>query len=324
LGVGIKKRQVDKLLLNGISNPEELVLCSLCGQNKPKFDYNPSQIKKKEKRICIVCLSGHSLSVPAKPLKEDSLHEGVDKSEPDKDTTTELDVLLDEAEKIEQWNKELEEIKLSIKEKQDSLENELVGHDHRFRRKTARDLLSKMKIVNEDLKDKIEAAKAYLHMKEVLPNYNKKMAIRQSKCLSTPVNQNFVGKYSFISADDGNLVQHHLILSGKTCSLHASYNNSKNFNQKSGYTFDFQGRYYILNQESTWTARGFLEFPEIKKIHNARQTQPPKYKREFFEETVNNLCAFFEGKFTEDGEVTVKVHYRDLFLEENLVLSHPL
>jgi len=177
-----------------------------------------------------------------------------------------------------------------------------------------------------ELKDQIEAANAILHIQNVQTIYEEMIIEYKQKWEEMPVMEKFVGKYVYLNTDDGNLSQHHLNLaSRKTCTLHIALNDSKNFNQKSSYTFDYKGIYFIQPSDNpnTFLLKGILEYPQIKKIHNAKQTQPPSYKQEFFENFLTNASALLVGKFSPSGnEVNIKVHYADLFKEDNSVLTH--
>jgi len=160
---------------------------------------------------------------------------------------------LSEVEQIEEWKQQLAKLKEEIKNLEENLEKVYVGHEHRARRRTAREQLSQFKLNKEKLKDQIEAAKALLHIQNFQTKHNNLVAEREKNISETPSEEKFIGKYTFLNTDDGNLLQHHLCLnSGKTCTLHLSLNNSKNYDQKSGYTFDYSGKYFIETEEGNF------------------------------------------------------------------------
>lgn len=160
--VCIKKKEVQKqfknsLIEHGINDPDAKLKCKLCHQDRPKFEYTVSNLKRKENRVCMYCLSGNVSDQPEVKIQEEKKV-----SYPD---------VLDSEQQINQWNTELEETGNKIKELENTLDTELVGAEHKNRRKTARDNLSKLKIEITSLKDKIEAEKAYVYLRKVLKDH---------------------------------------------------------------------------------------------------------------------------------------------------------
>jgi len=81
------------------------VRCSICGYEKPKFEFTASQLKRKDDRICIVCLSGHSLKVEPIQIKSEI-----------PPTALKYDLSeLSDTEHIEQWKQQVLDLKRKSK-----------------------------------------------------------------------------------------------------------------------------------------------------------------------------------------------------------------
>eukprot|EP01124_Arcella_intermedia_P016136 TRINITY_DN2268_c0_g3_i1.p1 TRINITY_DN2268_c0_g3~~TRINITY_DN2268_c0_g3_i1.p1 ORF type:complete len:643 (+),score=176.89 TRINITY_DN2268_c0_g3_i1:71-1999(+) len=307
-------KQKDYLKQRGIDNPEEKVKCNVCLLEKPKFAFSLSRLRKGEP-TCMQCRSGN---IPDNVvIKRPNL---VLAPEP------EPVIEIEGEEKIKELEDELARVTKEIDEIKQSLETECVGHQHRAKRKTARDNLTKLQSRKENLESEITSEEAYVHLNDNLANHQSLVEQIKEEIAECSVPHNLLGKYAHVEAEDGNLVKNYFSLqSGKTFDLDVSLNDSKNFNQKSGYSFQFHGKWCIYQKPSSdyYYIKGIFDYPDIRKVHNVKDTKPPKYRAAFFDEFVKNTVGLIEGKFSREGkQVRLKVHYGDLCDPDNWILQH--
>jgi len=311
----IQNQIKESLTQHGISNLDEKLLCKLCHLERPKFEYTISNLKRKENRVCMYCLTGNNLDdmrdiqvEPAEALQ-----------------TVPIPEKFDSETLINKWTEELNSIKIQIKEMKNSLDTQLVGPEHKSRRKTTRDQLSKHKIEKTSLKDKIESEKAYAHLQRVLPLHNEVTQSQKIKCLESPQILGFAGKYLSRSDEDNSdtLTQNILYLNpGKTWTLHHTVNLMKlSLANKALYSGEYQGYYTIEIKDGQNRLSGVTEYPKFKKIHSLKQTQPPKHRAEFFNQLMIEVEGLIEGKFSKE-KLSMKIHFGQLYSADNWVLEH--